>query len=99
MDASSETPKKEYRPPETSTEQLIAGFWEELLDVEKVGLEDEFVDLGGNSLIATMLRHRVERSLGYRPTITEIFSSSLAELARCCDEGVAAQAQPVGAGS
>ena len=94
-----ETARKPHRAPQTSTEQLLAGFWEELLHVESVGLDDEFVDLGGNSLIATMLRHRVERALGYRPTITEIFSSTLGELARWCDEAVAKQAQVAEAGS
>ena len=84
--------RKPYRPPQTSTEQLLAGFWEELLDVESVGLDDEFVELDGNSLIATMLRHRVERALSYRPTVTEIFSNTLGELAQRCDEAIAEQA-------
>jgi len=74
-------------PPATATEQLLAGFWEELLDVQDVGRGDRLVELGGNSLVATMFANRVEEALGYRPSITEIFSHPLGELAAICERG------------
>jgi len=79
-----------YAAPETPTEKLIASYWEELLDLETVSRHDEFVECGGNSLIATMLAHRLQKSLSYRPTLTEIFRSTVESLARRCDEAVRA---------
>jgi len=79
-----------YAAPETATEKLIASYWEELLDLETVSRHDEFVECGGNSLIATMLAHRLQKALSYRPTLTEIFRSTVESLARRCDEAVRA---------
>jgi amino acid adenylation domain-containing protein len=42
-----------YVPPQTDIEQIIATVWQELLEVEKVGVNDNFFDLGGNSLLLT----------------------------------------------
>jgi len=42
-----------YVPPQTDVEQIIATVWQELLGVEKVGVNDNFFDLGGNSLLLT----------------------------------------------
>jgi hypothetical protein len=73
-------------PPVTATERLVAGFWQELLEVEAVGREQTFVALGGNSLLATMLANRLESALGHRPTLSEMFSLNLGDLARLLDE-------------
>ncbi|WP_149754780.1 type I polyketide synthase [Roseivivax sediminis] len=45
----------DYAAPETDVEKTLAGFWEELLGVSRVGVEDSFFDLGGHSLIAVRL--------------------------------------------
>jgi acyl transferase domain-containing protein/acyl carrier protein len=42
----------EYVAPRNSTEQKIVGIWEELLGVHPIGIHDEFLRLGGNSLLA-----------------------------------------------
>lgn len=41
-----------YRAPSTSVEQEIADTWAELLGVEEVGADDDFYELGGDSLVA-----------------------------------------------
>jgi aryl carrier-like protein len=40
-----------YIPPQTQIEEIIAGIWRQILRVEKVGVHDNFFDLGGNSLL------------------------------------------------
>lgn len=80
------TPGDGFRPPETPTEQLLAGFWKEILEVDEVGLGDGLVALGGNSLVATMIANRMEEALDYRPTLTELFSCTVGELAQRCDQ-------------
>ena len=42
---------KRFEAPRTALEERLAGLWRELLDVERVGIHDDFYDLGGNSLI------------------------------------------------
>ncbi len=43
-------------------ENVLAGWWEELLGVETVGLDDDFFDLGGHSLIAVRLFSKIKRT-------------------------------------
>jgi len=50
-------------PPDTDTERWLATTWQELLDVEQVGAEDSFFELGGNSLHGTQLIARIRDHL------------------------------------
>ncbi|OQW91230.1 MAG: hypothetical protein BWK78_05190 [Thiotrichaceae bacterium IS1] len=52
----------EWEPPQTSTEQILATIWGELLGVERVGRQDNFFDLGGHSLSATQLVARMSQA-------------------------------------
>src|SRR5262249_46820815 len=45
--------ESEYREPQGLVEQAVADVFAELLDVTGVGADDNFFDLGGNSLLAT----------------------------------------------
>lgn len=58
----------------------LAENWKELLDCESVGPGDYFLDLGGDSLLATILANRVEDSFGFRPCLEQIFELSFSEL-------------------
>jgi hypothetical protein len=52
-----------YVAPRTRLERVIAGIWRELLQVDKVGLRDNFFDLGGNSLLLVRAHARLCRTL------------------------------------
>jgi acyl carrier protein len=54
-------------PPRTETERIIAGVWKNLLNLDRVGLNDNFFDLGANSLTmvqaSSQLRDQLQRPL------------------------------------
>jgi len=45
-------PAREFRGPRTETEKAVAAIWAELLGVQTIGIDDDFFDLGGQSLVA-----------------------------------------------
>jgi amino acid adenylation domain-containing protein len=52
-----------YVAPQTDIEQIIATVWQELLGLEKVGVNDNFFDLGGNSLLLTETYSELKKQL------------------------------------
>jgi amino acid adenylation domain-containing protein/non-ribosomal peptide synthase protein (TIGR01720 family) len=59
----------------TQVEELVAGAFAQVLDLERVGAEDRFFDLGGDSLLAARLTVRLEEALGVGPPLSEIFAT------------------------
>jgi len=51
-----------YVEPRNDVERTLVGFWQELLGVSRVGVEDSFFDLGGHSLIAVRLFAMVKKA-------------------------------------
>ncbi|NEW52222.1 amino acid adenylation domain-containing protein [Nocardia cyriacigeorgica] len=84
-----------YAAPATPVEQAVAGVFAELLGQQRIGRDDDFFALGGNSLIATQVAARLGADLGCRLGVRELFAAStvaaLAELIeRHSDTGVIA---------
>ncbi len=46
---------EQYVAPQTQTEQLLAGIWEGVLNVKRVGLHDNFFQLGGDSILSLQI--------------------------------------------
>ncbi|MER7578465.1 amino acid adenylation domain-containing protein [Kitasatospora sp. NPDC097691] len=69
--------------PHTPLEQALARVWAEILKVERVGAEDDFFDLGGDSIRAVQIAFRVKRELGFplKPVDVQLHPT-VAELAR-----------------
>jgi hypothetical protein len=59
--------------PRTPLETVLAGIWAELLDLERVGINDNFFESGGNSLLATQVVASVEDNLKTRILVRSIF--------------------------
>ena len=62
-----------YAPPETEAEKLIAQIWQDILAIDKVGLEDNFFDLGGNSLDIMKLSARLEKEFKQEIPVVMLF--------------------------
>ncbi|MEV7420656.1 non-ribosomal peptide synthetase [Streptomyces sp. NPDC089919] len=54
----------EYRPAASELEQLIAGLLGEILEGARVGLDDNYFDLGGTSITLARARRRIEAATG-----------------------------------
>ncbi len=63
---------KQYVAPETSNQRIIAEIWQEILDVDRVGMEDSFFDLGGDSLSAVQFASYLY-SYGMRIEMQDIY--------------------------
>ncbi|WP_233595381.1 MULTISPECIES: non-ribosomal peptide synthetase [Corallococcus] len=66
-------PSRPFVAPGTAIEQQIAQAWKDLLHVERVGLDDPFFELGGNSLLALQLHRRLTAELGVKLALTDLF--------------------------
>lgn len=71
-----------YVEPSNAVERKTADIWQELLGIEKVGIDDNFFDLGGHSLIATQLVSQLRQDFQVELSPRHIFEApTIAELA------------------
>ncbi|HKH48447.1 MAG TPA: amino acid adenylation domain-containing protein [Thermoanaerobaculia bacterium] len=69
--------------PRDAIEEALAEIWREALDLETVGVDDNFFDLGGHSLMAMRLLARIRHALGVELQVQELFERpTIALLAR-----------------
>jgi amino acid adenylation domain-containing protein len=79
--------RRPYQPPRTDTEQRLVRLWEELLNVESIGVRDDFFALGGHSLLAARGRMRIQRDLQISLPPQAMFENSVVEdLAELIDQ-------------
>ncbi|MDJ0392782.1 amino acid adenylation domain-containing protein [Rhodococcus sp. G-MC3] len=71
---------KVFRPPSTPIEELVAGVYRDLLGVDRVGLDDDFFALGGNSLMATRVVARLSAALGTEVSLRAVFDAPGVEM-------------------
>ncbi|HEV8580083.1 MAG TPA: amino acid adenylation domain-containing protein [Thermoanaerobaculia bacterium] len=77
-----------YEAPRSELERTIAGIWRELLGVERIGLHDNFFDLGAHSLLIVRAHARLRETLGRELTVVDLFRhSSVGALARHLSQG------------
>jgi amino acid adenylation domain-containing protein len=60
-------------PPQSELQRRIAGVWREALQIEDVGLDDNFFDLGGHSLLAVRVHRELKEMAPRALSITDLF--------------------------
>jgi acyl carrier protein len=96
-EAEREAGGREYVAPRTGTEELLANIWGDVLGVEKVGVEDDFFDLGGHSLMATRVTSRIRQAFNVEMPLRALFETpTISGLAESLEELVNSEREGMG---
>ena len=70
-----------FVPPGNPTESGIAEIWAETLEIDRVGLHDKFLDLGGNSISAMRVLARIRDRFHVKLSMQDVWKAeTVAEL-------------------
>ena len=76
-----------YAPPRSALERMIAEVWQDVLDVETVGVDDRFFELGGSSLQAARFVNEMQTRLREQIFVVSLFGApSVADYAAFLQE-------------
>jgi acyl carrier protein len=77
----------DYVAPQSEMERTIAAIWQEVLQVEKVGIHDNFFDLGGHSLLVIQVHSKLRDTLNRELSVVDIFQHpTISALANYCSQ-------------
>ncbi len=81
---------RNYAAPRNPTETALAGIWAEILGVDRVGIRDNFFEVGGHSLMATAVMSRIRTEFKVELMVRAIFEGpTVAALSRVVEEAAA----------
>ena len=72
VDFSSST---KYLAPTTDLETGLVDIWQQVLEVEKIGIEDDFFALGGHSLLAVQIILKINKEYAMDIPLSAIFEA------------------------
>ena len=79
--------EREYIAPRNDTEESLAAIWQDILDIDQVGIHDDFFALGGHSLIAIKLVARILEQMQVDVPLDKLFETpTVAALAESVNE-------------
>ncbi|HYO12608.1 MAG TPA: amino acid adenylation domain-containing protein, partial [Thermoanaerobaculia bacterium] len=91
-----ETSRAGHVPPRDERERAVAALWSEALGVERLGIHDNYFDLGGHSLVLARVHVLLRERLGREIPIVDLFRHpTVASLARRLAEGETGAPPPV----
>ncbi|MFI5587257.1 amino acid adenylation domain-containing protein [Amycolatopsis sp. NPDC051758] len=80
----------------TPAEEILAGIWEDVLDLDRIGRQDNFFHLGGHSLYAIEVHMRLQEEFDIDLPLRALFDApTLRELAVVIDQAVPDKNKPV----
>jgi acyl carrier protein len=71
--------QEELAAPRNQVEEKLAEIWRELLEVEKVGIEQNFFELGGHSLLVLQVTARIRRMFDVELPVRSVFEAPTIE--------------------
>jgi acyl carrier protein len=76
--------ESEFVAPRNETEQIIAAIWQEALQIETVGIDDNFFDLGGHSLLMVGVHNKLKDRFKKDVPIADLFKHPTVRLLTIC---------------
>lgn len=70
-----------FEEPQTELEARLCQIWSEILRIENIGVNDEFISLGGDSLRAMLILGRLQTQLGARVDFRLVLNGTVRSLA------------------
>jgi hypothetical protein len=67
--------EEEYCPPQTPTQELLAGIWADILKAPRVGITDNFFHIGGHSLLAMQVVSRIRDLFHINVPVRSVFEA------------------------
>ncbi len=64
-----------YEAPTNEIEEILVNIWQEILKIDKIGINDNFFELGGHSLKAASLAAKIHKALNIEIPLREIFKA------------------------
>jgi Phosphopantetheine attachment site. len=89
--------KEDYVAPRNTDEQRVAAIWSEVLEVERIGANDNFFNLGGHSLLAVQVISKIRDAFSVELPIQALFDAPTVALLSERLLADAANVQPVSA--
>ncbi len=74
-DSAPPTAGRTARPPSTDLERRLARVWADLLQVDEVGVDEDFFEIGGHSLLAMQLLSRIRDRCDVEVPIQQLFEA------------------------
>lgn len=62
-----------YVAPSSDLEKQLCKIWESILGIERVGIKDDFFNIGGNSILAIRIAHKMSKAMEYDINVGDIF--------------------------
>jgi len=75
-----------YEAPTSPMQQTLAEIWQDVLGIDRVGIMDNFFDVGGHSLASLQVIAKLEEKTGLRINIEDFIFQTLGQLAALCEQ-------------
>ena len=76
--------KIEFEHPKDDIEKILVKMWSEILNLESISINDNFFEVGGHSLKATLLISRIEKELNVKIPLRKLFeNNTIKEMGKC----------------
>lgn len=72
-----ENAKDQFQEPETAVEKELAAIWKTVLHTENISRNDNYFELGGDSLLATQLNAEINKKFNINLSLEKIFSNPI----------------------
>jgi phthiocerol/phenolphthiocerol synthesis type-I polyketide synthase E len=84
-----------HEPPVTRTEQILAEIWCDVVEIDEVGVLDNFFEVGGYSMLMQLVRERIAQRIGIRPKLADLFIHSTIRSCAAFLDGSAQEQVPI----